>query len=215
VTLVQHEGVPVLVPPFSHANASRRKTQSHTARPPSGCTPSFKSRLPPMPTAAEGRPSSRCSRTQRRSDRRIASCAAGFSACEAEWQLIRHHPQPPQALAPSQTQRLRLKDQGRQARLTPDRQHPIERPRPVSCPHFAATASGAGLFRRRSISRILSSSSHPSERPTWTSAGSLRTVLFGLASGGVCPAVASPRRWCALTAPFHPCRPAVHVGRRT
>ena len=58
-------------------------------------------------------------------------------------------------------------------------------------------------------------SSHPSERPTWTLAGNLRAVLFGLASGGVCPAAASPRRWCALTAPFHPCPPAVHVGRPT
>jgi len=73
----------------------------------------------------------------------------------------------------------------------------------------------AGLSLSRPVSRILSLSSHPSERPTWTSAGSLQTVLFGLASGGVCPAAASPRRWCALTAPFHPCRPAVHVGRRT
>jgi len=52
-------------------------------------------------------------------------------------------------------------------------------------------------------------------RPTWTSAGHLQAVPFGLASSGVCPAAASPRRWCALTAPFHPCPPAVHVGRRT
>jgi len=58
-------------------------------------------------------------------------------------------------------------------------------------------------------------SSHPSERPTWTSAGYLLAVPFGLASSGVCPAAASPRRWCALTAPFHPCPFAVHVGRRT
>src|SRR3954471_11075279 len=43
-------------------------------------------------------------------------------------------------------------------------------------------------------------------RPTWTSAGNLRTVLLGLASGGVCLAAASPRRRCALTAPFQPCR---------
>ena len=42
-------------------------------------------------------------------------------------------------------------------------------------------------------------------RPTWTSAGNLRTVLLGLAPGGVCLAAASPRRRCALTAPFHPC----------
>ncbi len=72
----------------------------------------------------------------------------------------------------------------------------------------------AGLSLSKSISRILSLSSHPSVRPTWTSAGYLQTVLSGLASSGVCPAAASPRRWCALTAPFHPCRPAAHVGRR-
>jgi hypothetical protein len=59
----------------------------------------------------------------------------------------------------------------------------------------------------RPVSRILSMSSHPSERPTWTLAGNLQTVLLGLASGGVCQAAASPRRRCALTAPFHPCRP--------
>src|SRR6185312_5853536 len=41
-------------------------------------------------------------------------------------------------------------------------------------------------------------------RPTWTSAGNLRTVLLGLASGGVCLAAVSPRRRCALAAPFHP-----------
>ena len=35
--------------------------------------------------------------------------------------------------------------------------------------------------------------------------------LFGLAPGGVWPAGMSPHRWCALTAPFHPCPP--HGGR--
>ncbi len=57
----------------------------------------------------------------------------------------------------------------------------------------------------RSVSRILSLGSHPSARPTWTSAGSLQAVLLGLAPGGVCLAAVSPRRRCALTAPFHPC----------
>jgi len=52
-------------------------------------------------------------------------------------------------------------------------------------------------------------------RPTWISAGNLQTIRFDLASSGVYPAVASPRRWCALTAPFHPCLSAVHVGRLT
>jgi len=42
-------------------------------------------------------------------------------------------------------------------------------------------------------------------RPTWTSAGNLQAVLLGLASGGVCLAAVSPRRRCALAAPFHPC----------
>src|ERR1700743_3544277 len=50
-------------------------------------------------------------------------------------------------------------------------------------------------------------------RPTWTLAGHLRTVLLGLASGGVCLAAASPRRRCALTAPFHPCRPGARRRR--
>ena len=61
-----------------------------------------------------------------------------------------------------------------------------------------------GPLGSRPVSRILSLGSHPSVRPTWTSAGSLQAVLLGLASGGVCPAAASPRRRCALTAPFHP-----------
>jgi hypothetical protein len=41
-------------------------------------------------------------------------------------------------------------------------------------------------------------------------AGNSMFLLFGLAPSGVCLAAWSPRRWCALTAPFHPC-PAVHV----
>jgi hypothetical protein len=40
------------------------------------------------------------------------------------------------------------------------------------------------------------------------------TVLFGLAPGGVCLAAASPRRRCALTAPFHLCLYAAHVWLR-
>src|SRR4051794_34596480 len=57
-------------------------------------------------------------------------------------------------------------------------------------------------------------SNHPSMRPTWTSAGSLRTVLLGLAPGGVCLAAASPRRRCALTAPFHLCLCATQLQSR-
>lgn len=40
------------------------------------------------------------------------------------------------------------------------------------------------------------------------------TVLLGLAPGGVCLAAASPRRRCALTAPFHLCLYATHVWSR-
>jgi hypothetical protein len=40
------------------------------------------------------------------------------------------------------------------------------------------------------------------------------TILLGLAPGGVYPAAASPRRWCALTAPFHLCLYATHVWPR-
>src|SRR6188472_2929151 len=40
------------------------------------------------------------------------------------------------------------------------------------------------------------------------------TVLLGLAPGGVCLAAASPRRRCALTAPFHLCLYATHVWPR-
>ena len=40
------------------------------------------------------------------------------------------------------------------------------------------------------------------------------TILFGLAPDGVCLAAASPRRRCALTAPFHLCLFAAHVWLR-
>src|SRR3954471_17141819 len=63
-----------------------------------------------------------------------------------------------------------------------------------------------GLLRQQACKPDSVLSSHPSERPTWTLAGNLQTVRLGLASGGVCLAAASPRRRCALTAPFQPCR---------
>ena len=70
--------------------------------------------------------------------------------------------------------------------------------------------------RSRPVSRVLSwtviplgaasprrSSSLP--RPD---AGHVMGSLFGLAPGGVCRAGLLPGSRCALTAPFHPCRPA-------
>src|SRR3954469_11582998 len=62
-----------------------------------------------------------------------------------------------------------------------------------------------GPLCSRSISRILSwTVIHLCDLPGTRRAAS--TSLLGLAPGGVCLAAASPRRWCALTAPFHPCR---------
>ena len=85
--------------------------------------------------------------------------------------------------------------------------------RPIESP------AGAGLFRSRPISRILSwaaihlgpallpgSSRLPGARRAASS------PLSGVAPGGVYRAGASPRRWCALTAPFHPCRRPVRVA---
>ncbi len=70
-----------------------------------------------------------------------------------------------------------------------------------------------GLFRSRPVSRILSkviihlgrrfldgSSGAPGP-----SAGNLGGALLRLAPDGVWLAVVSPRRWWALTPPFHPC----------
>ena len=53
--------------------------------------------------------------------------------------------------------------------------------------------------------------SHPSARSTWKSrhrgvgGRAARLFRFDLAPGGVYRAAQSPGRWCALTAPFHPC----------
>src|SRR3954447_8489784 len=52
----------------------------------------------------------------------------------------------------------------------------------------------------------------PCGRPGTRRAAS--TSLLGLAPGGVCLAAASPRRRCALTAPFHPCRRRGNVRPR-
>jgi hypothetical protein len=84
-----------------------------------------------------------------------------------------------------------------------------------------------GLFRSGSVSRILSWTTiylatvrsrgralrpHSCGLPGSNRAGS--TILFGLAPDGVCLAAASPRRRCALTAPFHLCLFATHVWLR-
>ena len=71
-----------------------------------------------------------------------------------------------------------------------------------------------GLLVSRPVSRILSCAAiYLCAPPGSRRAGS--SILLGLAPDGVWPAAASPRRWCALTAPFHPCLYAPHlVGAR-
>ena len=73
--------------------------------------------------------------------------------------------------------------------------------------------AGAGLLVSRPVSRILSCAAiYLCAPPGSRRAGS--SILLGLAPDGVWRAAASPRRWCALTAPFHPCLYAPHVRAR-
>src|SRR3954452_12258042 len=51
-------------------------------------------------------------------------------------------------------------------------------------------------------------------RPTWTSPGRVRGPAWPCTGRGLPCASASPRRRCALTAPFHPCLCATHVRSR-
>ncbi len=74
-------------------------------------------------------------------------------------------------------------------------------------------------WRSRPISRVLSwtviplgaSSPIRSSNLPGPGAGRAMRSLFGLAPGGVCRAGPLPDSRCALTAPFHPCRPAEAV----
>jgi len=86
-------------------------------------------------------------------------------------------------------------------------------------PHWKGPAE-AGPSVSWPVSRILSwaaihlprlgaAGQRPCGRPGTRRAAS--SSLLGLAPGGVCLAGASPRRRCALTAPFHPCRRGVQL----
>ena len=74
-------------------------------------------------------------------------------------------------------------------------------------------------WRSRPISRVLSWTVIPLGAPSpvrssnlpGPDAGNVMRSLFGLAPGGVCRAGLLPDSRCALTAPFHPCRPAEAV----
>ena len=74
-------------------------------------------------------------------------------------------------------------------------------------------------LRSRPISRVLSRTAIPLGRTLpcassglpGSNAGRATGSLFGLAPGGVCRAGPLPDSRCALTAPFHPCRPACAV----
>ena len=90
--------------------------------------------------------------------------------------------------------------------------------------HAAAAAAEARAvqedakkkWRSRPVSRVLSwtviplgaSSPIRSSNLPGPDAGRVMRSLFGLAPGGVCRAGLLPGSRCALTAPFHPCRPA-------
>lgn len=71
-------------------------------------------------------------------------------------------------------------------------------------------------WRSRPISRVLSWTVIPLGAPSpvrssnlpGPDAGNVMRSLFGLAPGGVCRAGPLPDSRCALTAPFHPCRPS-------
>src|SRR5215213_10487681 len=62
----------------------------------------------------------------------------------------------------------------------------------------------AGLFRSRPVSRILSRMTIRLCGLPGSSAGRLRAEPVRLAPDGVWLAAVSPRRWWALTPPFHP-----------
>jgi hypothetical protein len=85
---------------------------------------------------------------------------------------------------------------------------------PLECERESREDPERGPLRSRPVSRILSRAAIHLARASGALRpcglpGALRaasTLLLGLAPGGVCLAAASPRRRCALTAPFHPCR---------
>src|SRR3954447_6067929 len=96
--------------------------------------------------------------------------------------------------------------------------HDRARPARIAVPTSAAIGHGKGslegsLSVSGPVSRILSRAAiYLCGLPGPRRAGS--TVLLGLAPGGVCLAAASPRRRCALTAPFHLCLYATQLQSR-
>ncbi len=78
----------------------------------------------------------------------------------------------------------------------------------------AEPADKPGSVRRLRVAAVIplgASSPIRSSNLPGDSAGRLIVSLFGLAPGGVCRAGLLPDSRCALTAPFHPCRPAEAV----
>ena len=98
----------------------------------------------------------------------------------------------------------------------------ISRRPEVCCANFGsffAQRAKKARWRSRPISRVLSWTVIPLGAPSpirssnlpGPDAGHVMRSLFGLAPGGVCRAGLLPGSRCALTAPFHPCRPACAV----
>ena len=102
----------------------------------------------------------------------------------------------------------------RSAVLRPRHLRAVRRDRALSAhPGNEEGPAAAGLSRSRPISRILSwTAIHLCGLPGPRRAACKRSCL-ALHRVGFALTAASPRRRCALTAPFHPYRPATHVGR--
>jgi len=95
----------------------------------------------------------------------------------------------------------------------------LRQPRRRRRPPFLRKLQLSWRWRSRPISRVLSWTVIPLGAPSpvrssnlpGPDAGNVMRSLFGLAPGGVCRAGLLPGSRCALTAPFHPCRPAEAV----
>ena len=102
------------------------------------------------------------------------------------------------------------------------REHACRAPRLAACTGEHRRGAWPGCFRgtkrwrSRPVSRVLSWTVIPLGAPSpvrssnlpGDTAGRGMVSLFGLAPGGVCRAGLLPGSRCALTAPFHPCRPS-------
>ena len=82
-----------------------------------------------------------------------------------------------------------------------------DKPSPVAGVHLSSATIARGLKRpTRGLCGV-------GPTPSAFAEAMVDRLLFGLAPGGVWPAGVSPHRWCALTAPFHPCSTSPRLRR--